>query len=177
MLIEAAKGGHTSVVQLLLDYPHSIMTNSSPNATSSLLLSQAQGSPQQNQIVTQPTQQPTQTHQNAELNQNQVNLPKHNSQKSLLRKNRSSGNVSDVTLTSAEVQQIRNQPSRTTTANEDTNILDKSHGNFLSLPEPNITLQSPSSTNSPPSNESRKSSRHEQILHKQQILEELQVNF
>jgi ankyrin repeat domain-containing protein 17 len=25
MLIEAAKGGHTSVVQLLLDYPHSIM--------------------------------------------------------------------------------------------------------------------------------------------------------
>jgi len=25
MLIEAAKGGHTSVVQLLLDYPHSVM--------------------------------------------------------------------------------------------------------------------------------------------------------
>lgn len=25
MLIEAAKGGHTNVVQLLLDYPHSIM--------------------------------------------------------------------------------------------------------------------------------------------------------
>lgn len=28
MLIEAAKGGHTNVVQLLLDYPHSIMMNS-----------------------------------------------------------------------------------------------------------------------------------------------------
>ena len=27
MLIEAAKGGHTNVVQLLLDYPHSIMMN------------------------------------------------------------------------------------------------------------------------------------------------------
>lgn len=27
MLIEAAKGGHTTVVQLLLDYPHSIMMN------------------------------------------------------------------------------------------------------------------------------------------------------
>lgn len=27
MLIEAAKGGHTTVVQLLLDYPHSIMIN------------------------------------------------------------------------------------------------------------------------------------------------------
>lgn len=29
MLIEAAKGGHTNVVQLLLDYPHSIMMASS----------------------------------------------------------------------------------------------------------------------------------------------------
>lgn len=28
MLIEAAKGGHTNVVQLLLDYPHSIMMRS-----------------------------------------------------------------------------------------------------------------------------------------------------
>lgn len=27
MLIEAAKGGHTNVVQLLLDYPHSMMLN------------------------------------------------------------------------------------------------------------------------------------------------------
>lgn len=27
MLIEAAKGGHTNVVQLLLDYPHSVMLN------------------------------------------------------------------------------------------------------------------------------------------------------
>lgn len=31
MLIEAAKGGHTNVVQVLLDYPHSIMM-SSPHA-------------------------------------------------------------------------------------------------------------------------------------------------
>lgn len=29
MLIEAAKGGHTNVVQLLLDYPHSIMMRGS----------------------------------------------------------------------------------------------------------------------------------------------------
>lgn len=28
MLIEAAKGGHTNVVQLLLDYPHSMLLNS-----------------------------------------------------------------------------------------------------------------------------------------------------
>lgn len=27
MLIEAAKGGHTNVVQLLLDYPHSMLLN------------------------------------------------------------------------------------------------------------------------------------------------------
>lgn len=32
MLIEAAKGGHTNVVQLLLDYPHSVMLNQ-PNAS------------------------------------------------------------------------------------------------------------------------------------------------
>lgn len=33
MLIEAAKGGHTSVVQLLLDYPHSIMMATHPHST------------------------------------------------------------------------------------------------------------------------------------------------
>lgn len=27
MLIEASKGGHANVVQLLLDYPHSVMLN------------------------------------------------------------------------------------------------------------------------------------------------------
>ncbi|XP_017781821.1 PREDICTED: ankyrin repeat domain-containing protein 17-like isoform X2 [Nicrophorus vespilloides] len=32
MLIEAAKGGHTNVVQLLLDYPHSMMLNHQPTA-------------------------------------------------------------------------------------------------------------------------------------------------
>lgn len=30
MLIEAAKGGHTNVVQLLLDYPNSMMTSPPP---------------------------------------------------------------------------------------------------------------------------------------------------
>ena len=43
MLIEAAKGGHTSVVQLLLDYPHSIMmTTPHPHNTSA----GASGAPQ-----------------------------------------------------------------------------------------------------------------------------------
>ena len=40
MLIEAAKGGHTNVVQILLDYPHSIMMSSVHNNSMSLLLSQ-----------------------------------------------------------------------------------------------------------------------------------------
>lgn len=37
MLIEAAKGGHTSVVQLLLDYPHSLMLNQPGAATATNL--------------------------------------------------------------------------------------------------------------------------------------------
>lgn len=37
MLIEAAKGGHTNVVQLLLDYPHSMILNQQGAATTSNL--------------------------------------------------------------------------------------------------------------------------------------------
>lgn len=37
MLIEAAKGGHTNVVQLLLDYPHSMMLNQQGAATATNL--------------------------------------------------------------------------------------------------------------------------------------------
>lgn len=36
MLIEAAKGGHTTVVQLLLDYPHSVMLSQQSAAASML---------------------------------------------------------------------------------------------------------------------------------------------
>lgn len=37
MLIEAAKGGHTNVVQLLLDYPHSMTLNQHGAATATNL--------------------------------------------------------------------------------------------------------------------------------------------
>lgn len=36
MLIEAAKGGHTTVVQLLLDYPHSMMLSQQTGSTTML---------------------------------------------------------------------------------------------------------------------------------------------
>ncbi|OXU32161.1 hypothetical protein TSAR_012290 [Trichomalopsis sarcophagae] len=173
MLIEAAKGGHTSVVQLLLDYPHSIMMNSTQNTSTSMsILSNSQTT----QVLSQQPQQQMQNQQNIESNQIQTILPKHNSQKSLLRKNRSVSNVIDVTLTSAEAQQVRSQPSRTPSGilNEETNILDQSHANYSGISEPNMSFISPVS-NPAVSNECRKNSRHEQILHKQQILEELQV--
>ncbi|TGZ57880.1 Ankyrin repeat domain-containing protein 17 [Temnothorax longispinosus] len=76
-------------------------------------------------------------------------------------------------------QQVRSQPAgeSTTTTKDDTNILDKGSGGFTSLSEPNISL-SPTpaaSTQVIHVSESRKTiTRQEQIIHKQQILEELQ---
>lgn len=209
MLIEAAKGGHTPVVQLLLDYPHSIMMSAPHSAAPApmLLPQQQQQSPQQQQqqqqqpqsqqqqqhisqqqhvphaqqTSTQPQQhpQPQQQQQTAEQQQAQNLQPKHNTQKSLLRKNRSVTMMPDISLTSAEAQQVRSQPAgESTTTKDDTNILDKGSGGFTSLSEPNISL-SPTpaaSTQVIHVSESRKTiTRQEQILHKQQILEELQV--
>jgi len=208
MLIEAAKGGHTAVVQLLLDYPHSIMMSAPHNATPTsamLLPPQQQPPPQQQQqqqqqqqhqqhishqqpqhashpqtAPTQPQhQQQQQQQQTAEQQQNLQ--PKHNTQKSLLRKNRSVTMMPDMGLTSAEAQQVRSQPAgeSATITKDDTNILDKGSGGFTSLSEPNISL-SPTpaaSTQGVNVTESRKNTRQEQILHKQQILEELQVCF
>jgi ankyrin repeat domain-containing protein 17 len=180
MLIEAAKGGHTSVVQLLLDYPHSIMMNPPHNTTASIFLTQLQTTQQTTQVSTPHSQQHNTPHQqNVELNHSQVIPSKHNSQKSLLRKNRSVTNVSDVTLTSAEAQQVRSHPLRSTTMNtiEDTTTIDKNNGNFSNFSEPNINVSSSSVSNISLNNDCRKSTRHEQILHKQQILEELQVGY
>jgi len=213
MLIEAAKGGHTPVVQLLLDYPHSIMMSAPHSAAPAPMLlpqqqqpsqqpqqqqqqPQPQPQPQQQQHIshqqhvphsqqtsTQPQQHPQQQQQQQQqtTEQQQVqNLqPKHNTQKSLLRKNRSVTMMPDMSLTSAEAQQVRSQPAgESTTTKDDTNILDKGSGGFTSLSEPNISL-SPTpaaSTQVIHVSESRKTiTRQEQILHKQQILEELQV--
>lgn len=212
MLIEAAKGGHTAVVQLLLDYPHSIMMSAPHNAPAPapMLLPQQQPQQQQQQPPPQSQQQPqqqqqhishqqhvphpqtsTQPQQHSQQQQQQQqqqqtaeqqaqNLqPKHNTQKSLLRKNRSMTMTPDMSLTSAEAQQVRSQPAgeSVATSKDDTNILDKGSGGFTSLSEPNISL-SPTpaaSTQGVNVTESRKNTRQEQILHKQQILEELQV--
>lgn len=191
MLIEAAKGGHTAVVQLLLDYPHSIMMSAPHSAASaSMLLPQQQQQQQQQHIshqqhVPHPQQTSTQTqHQQQQqtTEQQTQNLQlKHNTQKSLLRKNRSVTMMPDMSLTSAEAQQVRSQPAGEPAAitKDDTNILDKGSGGFTSLSEPNISL-SPTPTASTQGvniTESRKNTRQEQILHKQQILEELQVCF
>ncbi|KMQ91742.1 ankyrin repeat domain-containing protein 17, partial [Lasius niger] len=190
MLIEAAKGGHTAVVQLLLDYPHSIMMSAPHSAASaSMLLPQQQQQQQQQQQhishqqhVPHPQQTSTQSHhqqQQQTTEQQTQNLQlKHNTQKSLLRKNRSVTMMPDMSLTSAEAQQVRSQPAGEPAAiiKDDTNILDKGSGGFTSLSEPNISL-SPTPTASTQGvniTESRKNTRQEQILHKQQILEELQ---
>ncbi|XP_066594349.1 ankyrin repeat and KH domain-containing protein 1 isoform X2 [Prorops nasuta] len=104
---------------------------------------------------------------------------KHNTQESLLRINRSIAMITDVSLTPGETPQSRTQQTGepAVTAKDDTNILDKGSGGFTSLSEPNISL-SPAPTPTPTTglnvSESRKSNRQEQILHKQQILEELQ---
>lgn len=194
MLIEAAKGGHTAVVQLLLDYPHSIMMSAPHSAASGPMLLPQQQQPQQQQqqhishqqhvphpqqTSTQPQHQQQQQQQQATEQQAQNLQLKHNTQKSLLRKNRSVTMMPDMSLTSAEAQQVRSQPAGEPTAitKDDTNILDKGSGGFTSLSEPNISL-SPTSTASTQGvnvTESRKNTRQEQILHKQQILEELQV--
>lgn len=209
MLIEAAKGGHTPVVQLLLDYPHSIMMSAPHSAAPAPMLlpqqqqpppqqqqqqqqpqsqqqqqpqhiSQQQHVPHSQQTSTQPQHPQQQQQQTAEQQQAQNLQPKHNTQKSLLRKNRSVTMMPDMSLTSAEAQQVRSQPAgeSTTTTKDDTNILDKGSGGFTSLSEPNISL-SPTpaaSTQVIHVSESRKTiTRQEQILHKQQILEELQV--
>ncbi|XP_033224897.1 ankyrin repeat domain-containing protein 17-like isoform X3 [Belonocnema kinseyi] len=200
MLIEAAKGGHTNVVQLLLDYPHSIMmgTPHCPTTTPMLLPQQPQQQqpqqPQQQQPQNfthqqhVPHQQPPSTQQQqhqqqqaTEQTQTQNIQPKHNTQKSLLRKNRSVTMMPDMSLTSAEAQQVRTQPAGESVAptKDDTNILDKGSGGFASLSDPNISLSpAPSAITTPTTSECRKTTnctRQEQILHKQQILEELQV--
>lgn len=193
MLIEAAKGGHTPIVQLLLNYSSACTPHDASAAP--MLLPQQQQQPQQQQHQQQQhqhqqhisyqqhvphpqtstqSQQHPQPQQTTEQSQTQT---KHNTQKSLLRKNRSVTMMSDMGLTSAEAQQVRSQPAgETVTTKDDTNILDKGSGGFTNLTEPNISL-SPTSTTTQGVNttESRKNTRQEQILHKQQILEELQV--
>lgn len=200
MLIEAAKGGHTNVVQLLLDYPHSIMMGTPHCATTTPMLLPQQPQQQQPQQPQQqqpqnfthqqhvPHQQPPSTQQQqhqqqqaTEQTQTQNIQPKHNTQKSLLRKNRSVTMMPDMSLTSAEAQQVRTQPAGESVAptKDDTNILDKGSGVFASLSDPNISLSpAPSANVTPTTSECRKTTtctRQEQILHKQQILEELQV--
>lgn len=216
MLIEAAKGGHTNVVQLLLDYPHSIiMTPHTAGPTPASMIippqqQQQQPQQQQQQHVPQPIQQSTtqlqapstpvqqpQQSQNAsaeQMQQTQSVPPKHNTQKSLLRKNRSVSMMPDTSLTSAEAQQVRTQPAGEASAavasvvaavKDDTNILDKGSGGFTTLSEPNISLSPATSSTAVVStaasvaattlSELRKNPRPDQILHKQQILEELQV--
>ena len=97
----------------------------------------------------------------------------------------------DTSLTSAEAQQVRTQPAGEAAAvasvaavKDDTNILDKGSGGFATLSEPNISLSPATSSTAVVStaasvaattlSELRKNPRPDQILHKQQILEELQ---
>lgn len=84
----------------------------------------------------------------------------------------------DMSLTSAEAQQVRTQPAgeALVPTKDDTNILDKGSGGLTSLSEPNISL-SPAPVAIPTNSDGRKHTRQEQILHKQQILEELQVGY
>ncbi|XP_067003505.2 ankyrin repeat domain-containing protein 17 isoform X3 [Anabrus simplex] len=186
MLIEAAKGGHTNVVQLLLDFPHSIMmttphphgvTGTQPQGAGSTVSSSAglhevleavrvvpqedlQVNVGQNLATGKPT--PSQAGRIVEHISNQQ---KHNTQKSLLRKSRSSIMMNENNLTSAEVQQVRNQPLGDGSNNcppvgllskDDTSILDK--GSTLDVEK----------------GRKQHSTREDQILQKQQILEELQ---
>lgn len=184
MLIEAAKGGHTSVVQLLLDYPHSIMINSSLDTTSSMLMNQPQTARQSGQIATEfllddqsPDEVPT------DLALNQQMLPKQTNQKSFIKKTRSIPNFADVPISSAEAQPIRTQSLRAPkNLSGESNILEKDIATQTSISEQNVdefttTPFSMSKVANVTNYDNRNIHRHEQILHKQQILEELQVSY
>ena len=70
MLIEAAKGGHTPVVGLLLDYPRSIVM-ATPPANSLSQQQQQQHHHQQQQLLLQQQQQQQQQLQQQQLQQQQ----------------------------------------------------------------------------------------------------------
>jgi ankyrin repeat domain-containing protein 17 len=120
MLIEAAKGGHTNVVQLLLDYPHSIMM-SPPHAPAGL-----HEVPEAVRVLP-PDEGPFNAKPAAIAGRLAEQLgPKHNApQKSLLRKNRLSTALSDNSLTSPEVQQVKHSKlgSNSTKANSSMKVL------------------------------------------------------
>lgn len=74
MLIEAAKGGHVSVVQLLLDYPHSIMVANQAQLQAEQLQAQAQAETQPSQVFV-PAQTQTQAQIHIPQLQTQPQLP------------------------------------------------------------------------------------------------------
>lgn len=232
MLIEAAKGGHTSVVQLLLDYPHSIMMASShpqqsnvvtnmiptnlPNLPSTLSPAASQALvqathpgvpttttadslscaglhevPEAVRIVAQEegvcADKSAQNTNAAKIMEQFMQQPKHGSgQKSLLRKNRSSGMMFDGSLTSAEAQQVRSQPLSDLNsdlslsaaaiellAKDDSSILDKGSTSgslveFIKARRNKHALDDTANGQKPPT--------EEHILDKQQILEEIHVS-
>lgn len=181
MLIEAAKGGHTSVVQLLLDYPHSIMMNQSHNPAQATLSNQLQNSQQPTHGTIEHLQQTPETQNQQceiETNPTQIFSPKVCDQNSVSKINRLIFSAPDVALNTAEIQQIRNQPRPNTAvdSNENMNVFEKSPLNISNLIEPEMTTDSPPERDSLMNNVRCESSRQEQILQKQQILEELQVN-
>lgn len=99
MLIEAAKGGHTNVVHLLLDYPHSIM------------MQPPHSQPNQQQPTVQEVPENARVASVEENGQNKLPIhcvsKPHNPQKSLslLRKIKLPS-TSEPGLTSAEAQQV-----------------------------------------------------------------------
>lgn len=177
MLIEAAKGGHTSVVQLLLDYPHSIMMNQSHNPAQSPLSHQMQNGQQQTHGTIEQLQPQEELHQcEIEANQTQIFSPKVCDQSSVAKINRLIFSTPDVALNTAEIQQIRNQPRQNTAvdSNENMNVFEKSPMNISNLIEPDLTTDAERS-DALMNNVRCEGTRHEQIAQKQQILEELQV--
>lgn len=99
MLIEAAKGGHTNVVQLLLDYPHSIMMTPPAGGLHEVPEAVRVLPPEEVPFTAKPTI--------TTAGQLAPSMVKHNPpQKSLLRKNRLTSALAENSLTSPEVQQV-----------------------------------------------------------------------
>ncbi|XP_046672408.1 ankyrin repeat domain-containing protein 17-like isoform X4 [Homalodisca vitripennis] len=156
MLIEAAKGGHTNVVQLLLDYPHSIMMSPPHPPAPAPAPTGLHEVPEAVRVL--PQEEPFTAKPNTIgrlVDQLGPSVAKHNPpQKSLLRKNRLSAALAENSLTSPEVQQVRNAPGGE--VKDDPNMLDK--GSTKPQPLPALVP----------------TAMEQQIFQKQQLVEEFQ---
>ncbi|GAB6028256.1 hypothetical protein CHUAL_002439 [Chamberlinius hualienensis] len=194
MLIEAAKGGHTAVVQLLLDYPHSLTTIVSPPEVSQLSTPTFEGAeghrvpphgmPMPVLAEADQSSAVTQTfYHNLQSGGQASGLGKQEIKSQLLRNANTSVRQNEP-LTTAELQQVKNAPHLAPAFSPDFNYdFDGTFMGGVGVSEVTLQLNKDGKPNETLeaciSNMMKKAeqihiNREEQIIQKQQILEELQ---